>query len=135
MQVIVDLDSIMRYESGMIFGVVYIQANTLAYPAVDWTDFIGATLSWWAHAVNAFQYLKPKETVELRFMDGHTAQAQFTSHGQSTTSIDYEQIVDMDLFKESLKKCIRQVVNKSYREGWQDRDVTSLQTALKRLSN
>ena len=144
MQVVIDLESIFQYESGRIFGGIYIEADNMDYPAADWTDFV-VILSWWSYALNTFQYLKPKETVELQFMDGpysirleyldnHTAQSRFIARGQSTTIIQHEQIVDMDLFKASLKKCMKQVLNKCYREGWQGNDVVSLETTLKTLS-
>src|SRR5687768_609831 len=103
MQVVIDLESIFQYESGSIFGGIYIEADDINYPAVDWTDFI-VILSWWTYALNTFQYLSPKEAVSLQFMDGpysvrleylddHTAQAQFIRDKVTTLAIEYGKII------------------------------------------
>ncbi|PFM75253.1 hypothetical protein COJ46_22125 [Bacillus sp. AFS077874] len=68
--IIINSNSLYKYESDSIIGEIYFQIGDFVFPEVKWTDFVVVILTWWN---KEFMYLKNasiQSSYELDFMDG-----------------------------------------------------------------
>jgi hypothetical protein len=62
-------DSLTRSKRGSIFGEIWCECGSQAFPHVNWSDFPVVVLSWWLHAtVSLLDGTERK--VDINFMDG-----------------------------------------------------------------
>jgi hypothetical protein len=69
LSIVVDPKTIELHPDGVVTGVVYWDADGIAFPESCWNDFVLVVIEWWLAAI--LRILKDETTVErMDFMDG-----------------------------------------------------------------
>jgi hypothetical protein len=136
---VVDDTSLYRTRAGSIWGLVYFELGTTAFPGRGWTDNVVAFAAAWLEALNKL-LARSSETESVWFFDGPVAiDLSLNNHG----SVEI-MFIDRGGLKESGREELHPLVSdalqiaecllKSCRErGWEGNDTKALGLAMRRV--
>jgi hypothetical protein len=132
-----------RSGHGNIFGQIWCEFGTLAFPQSHWTDFPIVVVCWWLEAIVGLVDGR-KRTADLSFMDGpymfhvfakrrESWQAEWVERRAAATNVIHQFDFTPDPFIRSLIACSDDLLQECSEKGWASADIDSVISQRERL--
>src|SRR5712675_1597226 len=116
-------------QSGNVTGVIYVELESSAFPAREWSDFPVIILGWWTEALLQLEVPTRRE-VKWRFMDGpHSLTLTKVERAISSGAWAFERV------QNSLCEAAERVISYCEQHKMSAKDLETLRTNVRQLKS